>query len=62
MSDRWARIVVLLMFLIAVALVWQTVRREMLYWGAEFSSGSSPPVDMSAMFDEVSVSDLRTSS
>lgn len=46
------------MFLIAVTLVWQTVRRELLYWGAEFSSGTSAPVDTSAMFDEVAVSDL----
>ncbi|MCY4110798.1 MAG: hypothetical protein OXF96_02515 [Chloroflexi bacterium] len=59
MSDRWARIVVLLMFLIALALVWQTVRRELLYWGAQVSSGSSPPIDSSAMFSEVSVSDLE---
>ena len=49
----------MLVALIALSSVWQTVRRELLYWGAEFSRGSSAPVDTSALFSEVSVSDLN---
>ncbi len=58
MSERWAGVLVLLMLFIAVALVWQTVRKELLYSGTQLSSGICAPVDTSAMFSEVAVSDL----